>query len=89
MLRNLRPHSAQQLKMARRSPSISSSVAILCERELLDEERTGGVEHLALAEREVLVELQEVEVAQQRLRDFEDAAGLGYLLGLLLSRCRR
>src|SRR5439155_9596112 len=53
-------------------------VHALRERQLLDEEVARGVEHLALAEREVLVELQEIEVAQH-FRDLEHGAGLDLL----------
>src|SRR6267143_3274348 len=53
-------------------------VHALRERELLDEEVAGGVEHLPLAEREVLVELEQVEVAQH-FRDLEHGARLDLL----------
>src|SRR5437870_6802545 len=53
----------------------------LRDRELLHEEVPGGVEHLPLAEGELLVSLQHEEIAQH-LGDLEDAAGLD-LLGVL------
>src|SRR5215469_13076612 len=52
--------------------------ALLREAELLDQQRAGGVEHLPLAEREVLIPLEEVEVAKH-LGDLEDRAGLDLL----------
>src|SRR5205807_931543 len=53
-------------------------VHALRERQLLDEEVARGVEHLALAEREVLVELQEIQVAQH-FGDLEHGACLDLL----------
>src|ERR1700693_1706888 len=53
-------------------------VDALGEGELLDEQVPGGVEHLALAEAQILVELEEVQVAQD-LRDLEHGAGLDLL----------
>src|SRR5712671_5522813 len=53
-------------------------VDALRERQLLDEEVARGIEHLPLAEREVLVELEQVEVAQH-FRDLEHGAGLDLL----------
>src|SRR6267143_3345931 len=53
-------------------------VDALRERQLLDEEVARGIEHLPLAEREVLVELEQVEVAQH-FRDLEHRAGLDLL----------
>src|SRR5947209_1556485 len=53
-------------------------VDALRQRQLLDEEVAGGVEHLPLAEREVLVELEQVEVAQH-FRDLEHGARLDLL----------
>src|SRR5258708_37031226 len=50
----------------------------LGERQLLDEEVARRVEHLALAEAQVLVELEQVQVAQH-LRDLEHGAGLDLL----------
>src|SRR2546428_8615549 len=50
----------------------------LRDRELLHEEVAGRVEHLALAEGELLVPLQHEEVAQH-LGDLEHAAGLDLL----------
>src|SRR6516162_8804641 len=52
--------------------------ALLGEAELLDQQGTSGVEHLPLAEGEVLVTLEEVEVAKH-LGDLEDRAGLDLL----------
>src|SRR6266571_1769197 len=43
-------------------------VAVLRDGQLLDEERAGSVEHLPLAEGEVLVGAEEIEVAE----DFRD-----------------
>src|SRR5215813_3388332 len=48
------------------------------QRELLDQQRARGVEHLPLAEGEVLVALEEVEIAQN-LSDLEHRAGLDLL----------
>src|SRR3954468_16580511 len=53
-------------------------VHALRERQLLDEEVAGGVEHLPLAEREVLVELEQVQVAED-LGDLEHGARLDLL----------
>src|SRR6266568_4026759 len=53
-------------------------VDALRQRQLLDEQVARGVEHLALAEREVLVELEQVEVAQH-FRDLEHGARLDLL----------
>src|SRR3989442_4280647 len=53
-------------------------VDALRERQLLDEEVARGVEHLPLTERKVLVELEQVEVAQD-FRDLEHGAGLDLL----------
>src|SRR5690606_35277459 len=52
--------------------------AALGERELLDEERTRRVQHLAFAEGELLVGPQAVEIPQD-LRDLEDRSGLDLL----------
>src|SRR5215467_16158810 len=52
--------------------------ALLGEAELLDQQRAGGVEHLPLAEREVLVALEQIEVAEH-LGDLEHRAGLDLL----------
>src|SRR4051812_14039673 len=53
-------------------------VDALRQRQFLDQEIAGGVEHLALAEAQVLVELQQIEVAQD-LGDLEHRAGLDLL----------
>src|SRR6266446_7400495 len=53
-------------------------VDALRQRQLLDEQVARGVEHLALAERQVLVELEQVEVAQH-FRDLEHGARLDLL----------
>src|SRR3954469_18533845 len=53
-------------------------VDALRQRELLDEEITRCVKHLALAEAEVLVELQEVQIPKN-FSDFEHGAGLDLL----------
>src|SRR5438270_13582710 len=53
-------------------------VDALGQRQLLDEEITRCVKHLALAEAQVLVELEQVEVAKD-FGDFEDRAGLDLL----------
>src|SRR5262249_62271991 len=52
--------------------------ALLGETELLDQQRPRGVEHLPLAERQVLVALEQVEVAEH-LGDLEHRAGLDLL----------
>src|SRR5256885_7859930 len=53
-------------------------VDALGQRQLLDEEITRCVKHLALAEAQVLVELEQIQVAQH-LGDLEDGAGLDLL----------
>src|SRR3954462_6559109 len=53
-------------------------VDALRQRQLLDQQVAGGVEHLALAEAQVLVELEQVQVAQH-LGDLEDRARLDLL----------
>src|SRR5256712_11603734 len=53
-------------------------VDALGEGKLLDQEVARGVEHLALAEAQVLVELEQVEVAQH-FGDLEHGAGLDLL----------
>src|SRR6267143_3752672 len=53
-------------------------VDALRQRQLLDEEVARGVEHLPLTERKVLVELEQVEVAQH-FRDLEHGARLDLL----------
>src|SRR6266852_1378710 len=53
-------------------------VDALRQRQLLDEEVARGVEHLALTKRKVLVELEQVEVAQH-FRDLEHGARLDLL----------
>src|ERR1041384_2693938 len=50
----------------------------LGQRQLLDEEIARRVEHLALAEAQVLVELEQVQIAKN-FRDFKDGAGLDLL----------
>src|SRR2546426_567273 len=53
-------------------------VDALGQRELLDQEIPRRIEHLALAEAQILVELEQIEVAQH-LRDLEHGAGLDLL----------
>src|SRR5215813_5682730 len=53
-------------------------VDALGQRELLDQEVSRRIQHLALAEAEVLVELEEVEVSQH-LGDLEHGSGLDLL----------
>src|SRR3954462_2353125 len=53
-------------------------VDALRQRQLLDQQVAGGVEHLALAEAQILVELEQVQVAQH-LGDLEDGTRLDLL----------
>src|ERR1041384_107796 len=53
-------------------------VDALGQRKLLDEEIARRVEHLPLAEAEVLVELEQVQIAKN-FGDFKDGAGLDLL----------
>src|SRR5438105_15318317 len=53
-------------------------VDALGQRQLLDEEITRCVKHLALAEAQILVELEQVEIPKD-FSDFEDRAGLDLL----------
>src|ERR1041384_1310269 len=53
-------------------------VDALGQRKLLDEEIARRVEHLALAEAQVLVELEQVQIAKN-FGDFKDGAGLDLL----------
>src|SRR3990170_2065377 len=50
-------------------------ITVLGDGQLLDKQRTRGVEHLSLAERKILVGAQQVEIPQN-LSDLEHRAGL-------------
>src|SRR4029078_6905065 len=60
----------------------------LCERELLDQKSSCGVEHLALAERQRLAEAQHAYIAQH-LGDLEDRARLDPLHVLAIAAIPR
>src|SRR5690606_34605668 len=53
-------------------------VAVLGEREFLDEQRACRIQHLALTEGQLLVRAEAVEIPEH-LRDLEDRAGLDLL----------